>query len=187
MITIRALAFLPLIYVLSASSALAAPAAPEPMSLTSPAFADGGIIPDKYTQRAAGHPVSPVLAWHNAPAGTASFALIVHDPNVARSHTNADYLHWMVFNIPAGTHELPEGVPNAATLSDGAVQGLASNGKPGYVGMGARGNVYHHYIFELYALDTKLALGPTATREDLLKAMDGHILAKAVYVGRFHM
>jgi Raf kinase inhibitor-like YbhB/YbcL family protein len=186
MTTIRTFAFLAILCAVPASPALAAPAAPEPMSLTSPAFTDGGIIPDKYTWRVKS-PVSPALSWSAAPAGTQSFALIVHDPNVTRSRTSEDYLHWMVFNIPADAHGLPEAVPNNAMLSDGAIQGKATNGKPGYTGMGAHGNVYHHYVFELYALDIRLALGPDATRADLLKAMDGHILAKAVDEGRFHM
>ena len=174
---------------LAASAALADPAAPPasvPMSLSSSSFADGSIIPDKYTWASSALPVSPALAWENAPAGAVSFALILHDPDVTRMHNIEDYLHWMVFDIPAGAHGFAEGVPNVAQLPDGTIQGKASNNKPGYLGLGAHGNVYHHYVFELYALDTKLRLGPDATRADLLKAMDGHVLAKAVDEGRFH-
>ena len=173
---------------LAASAAMAdpPPAPPEPMSLTSTSFTDGGIIPDKYTWASSAAPMSPALAWDNAPVGTVSFALILHDPDVTRSHNSEDYLHWMVFNIPASVHGFAEALPNMAQLPDGSIQGKASNGKPGYLGLGAHGNVYHHYVFELYALDAKLALGPDATRADLLKAMDGHILAKAADEGRFH-
>jgi Raf kinase inhibitor-like YbhB/YbcL family protein len=176
---------------LSAGPALAqAPAAPAtppptPMGLTSSSCADGAIIPDKYTQ-AVPAPVSPALAWTNMPAGTQSFALIVDDPDTALQRTTNEVLHWAAFNIPATATSLPEGVPNEATLPDGTIQPLNTGKKAGFMGPGARGNVYHHYTFQLYALDTKLALGPDATRSQIMAAMDGHVLAKAVLVGRFH-
>jgi Raf kinase inhibitor-like YbhB/YbcL family protein len=166
---------------------LAQPAAPAPvpMGLTSTSFADGTIIPDRYTQ-AVPAPVSPALAWTNAPAGTQSFALIVDDPDTALQRTTNEVLHWAAFNIPATATSLPEGVPNESTLADGTIQPLNTGKKNGFMGPGARGNVYHHYTFQLYALDTKLALGPDATRGQIMAAMDGHILSKAVLVGRFH-
>ena len=174
---------------LSAGPALAqapaAPPPPAPMGLTSSSFADGAVIPDKYTQ-AVPAPVSPALARTNAPAGTQSFALIVDDPDTALQHTTNEVLHWAAFNIPASASSLPEGVPNEATLPDGTVQPLNTGKKAGFMGPGARGNVYHHYTFQLYALDTKLTLGPDATRAQIMAAMDGHVLAKAVLVGRFH-
>jgi Raf kinase inhibitor-like YbhB/YbcL family protein len=158
---------------------------PTPMGLTSSAFTDGGIIPDKYTQ-AVPAPVSPALAWTGAPAGTQSFALVVDDPDTALQRTTNEVLHWAAFNIPATANALPEGVPNEATLPDGTVQPINTGKKNGFMGPGARGNVYHHYTFQLYALDTKLSLGPDATRAQIMAAMDGHVLAKAVLVGRFH-
>jgi Raf kinase inhibitor-like YbhB/YbcL family protein len=173
---------------LSAAPALAqAPAGPPPvpMGLTSSSFADGAVIPDKYTQ-ATPAPVSPQLSWTNAPAGTQSFALVVDDPDTALQHSTNEVLHWAAFNIPATAMSLPEGVPNSATLPDGTIQPLNTGKKPGFMGPGARGNVYHHYTFQLYALDTKLALGPDATRAQIMAAMDGHVLGKAVIVGRFH-
>ena len=98
-----------------------------------------------------------------------------------------EVLHWAAFNIPASTMSLAEGVPNQATLTDGTIQPLNTGKKNGYMGMGARApGPYHHYTYELFALDTKLSLGPDATQADVLKAMDGHILAKAVLEGRFH-
>lgn len=173
---------------LASGSVLAqTPATPPPvtpMTLTSAAFADGAVIPDKYTQASA-TPVSPALSWDNAPAGTMSFALIMHDPDVALNKGSTDVLHWMAFNIPASVHALPENVPNSPQLPDGTIQPKNLRGNPGFMGPGAR-MVYHHYTFELYALDTKLTLGPEATRPEMLAAMDGHILGKAVYVGRFH-
>jgi Raf kinase inhibitor-like YbhB/YbcL family protein len=173
-----------------AGLALAQPAAPAtppppPMGLTSSSFTDGGVIPDKYTQ-ASPSPISPELSWTNAPPGTQSFALIVDDPDTALQHTTNEVLHWAAFNIPATTTSLPENVPNAATLPDGTIQPVNTGKKNGFMGPGARGNVYHHYTFQLYALDTKLSLGPDATRAQIMSAMDGHVLAKAVLVGRFH-
>jgi len=179
-----AAAFLPLTCGLALAQAPAGPP-PTPMGLTSSSFTDGGIIPDKYTQASAA-PVSPALAWTNTPAGTQSFALIVDDPDTALQHTTNEVLHWAAFNIPATATSLPESVPNEATLPDGTIQPLNTGKKNGFMGPGARGNVYHHYTFQLYALDTKLSLGPDATRAQIMAAMDGHVLAKAVLVGRFH-
>ena len=171
----------------TAGITLAQPAGPPPMpmGLTSSSFTDGNIIPDKYTQ-AVPAPISPAMAWTGVPAGTQSFALIVDDPDTALAHSTNEVLHWAAFNIPATATSLPEGVPNEATLPDGTIQPLNTGKKNGFMGPGARGNVYHHYTFQLYALDTKLALGPDATRAQIMAAMDGHVLAKAVLVGRFH-
>jgi Raf kinase inhibitor-like YbhB/YbcL family protein len=166
----------------------AAPKAPPKpgLTITSTAFEDGGIIPAKYTQ-ADSSPVSPKLEWTNVPAGTVTFALILHDPDVALQKKTDDVLHWMIFNIPGTAHELPEGVPANAQTADGAVQAKNLRGGVGFMGPGAPAvGPYHHYTFELFALDTKLDLGPDATRADVLKAMDGHILGKGVLVGRFH-
>ena len=163
-----------------------APAKPR-LALTTTAFEDGGIIPNKYTMAASGDAVSPQLTWTNVPDGTVSFALILHDPDTSLAKTNAQVLHWMIFNIPGNARELPEGVPAQAQLPDGAIQSLNQAKKVGYMGMGAgAAGPYHHYTFELYALDTKLNLGPEATQADVLKAMEGHIIMKGVLVGRFH-
>jgi Raf kinase inhibitor-like YbhB/YbcL family protein len=157
---------------------------PPPFTLTSASFQDGGVIPDKFTQ-ASPSPVSPALSWINTPAGTQSFVLIMHDPDTALRKTSADVLHWMAFNIPGTATSLPEGVANTPSLPDGTVQPNNMGGKPGFMGPGARG-IYHHYTIELFALDNKLALGPDAARDQVVAAMDGHILGKAVIEGRFH-
>jgi Raf kinase inhibitor-like YbhB/YbcL family protein len=177
--------------VVSAGAALAQPAAPAgppptPMTLTSSSFEDGGVIPAKYTGSVPS-PVSPQLAWTNAPAATVSFALILHDVDTAPRKASGDILHWMAFNIPGTATSLPEGVPNTPTLADGTVQANALNRKPGFMAPAARGNVYHHYVFELFALDTKLDLGPDATRDAVLKAMDGHVVGKVAISGRSHL
>jgi Raf kinase inhibitor-like YbhB/YbcL family protein len=109
----------------------------------------------------------------------------MHDPDTAPDKGSADILHWLAFNIPASTHALPEALPRAEQLPDGTIQAANRQGAHGYAGPGAR-NVYHNYTIELYALDTKLGLGPSATRQQVLAAMDGHVIGKASYVGRFH-
>ena len=168
-----------------AAPAKKGPAGPG-LTLTTTAFEDGGIIPNKYTQQDP-KPVSPKLSWTNVPAGTVSFALIFHDPDTAPMRSSEDILHWMAFNIPAETRELPEGMSDAATLPDGTIQAKSRRGTPGYMGPGApAAGPYHHYTFELYALDIKLALTADATRAEVIKAMDGHVLGKGVVFGRFH-
>ena len=163
-----------------------APPAVPGLTLTSPAFEDGSIIPQKYTQSVDKF-VSPKLMWTNVPPNTVSFVLIAHDPDVAIDKKTGDVLHWMAFNIPGAARELPEGVPTDAMLSDGTVQAKNRRGLVGYLGPGAPAvGPYHHYTFELFALDTKLSLTADATRADVLAAIDGHILGKGVLVGRFH-
>lgn len=157
-----------------------------PMTLTTSAFPDGAQIPAKYTQ--AGEQISPALTWTNTPANTASFVLHMHDLEVARNRTTDDQVHWLVWNIPSTATGLPEGVPQGAQLPDGSRQTSASG--PVYRGPGAPATgPMHHYTFEIFALDTKLDVPPAAdafeTRTNVMKAMQGHILGKAVYMGLF--
>ena len=157
-----------------------------PMILSTTAFPDGGPIPVKYTQ--AGEQVSPALTWTNPPANTVSFVLHMHDLEVARNKTTDDQVHWLVWNIPGTATSLPEGVPKGEKLPDGSQQISASG--PVYRGPGAPASgPPHHYTFELYALDTKLDVAATAdafeTRAAVMKAIQGHILGKAVYMGLF--
>ncbi len=169
-----------------AQGAAPAPAPGPGLTISTTAFDDGGMIPAKYTQGVPNF-VSPALQWTHVPAGTVSFALIMHDPDAALNKTTEDVLHWLAFNIPGTASGLPEAVPADAQLSDGTVQGKNRRGAVGYLGPGApAAGPNHHYTWELFALDTKLSLGADATRVDVLKAMDGHILGKGVLVGRFH-
>src|ERR1051325_5268028 len=161
----------------------ARPAAGPGLTLTTTSFEDGGVIPVKYTM-ADPKAVSPALTWTNVPAGTVTFALIFHDPDVALKRSNLDVLHGMWFNIPVATTSFAEGALTG-TLTDGTVPAKNMRNQPGYMGPGAgAAGPMHHYTFELYALDTKLDLTADASRDDVLKAMDGHILGKAVLVGR---
>ena len=165
-----------------------APASP-PMVLSTPAFPDGGVVPNRYTQvQQAERGVSPALNWINAPAATQSFVVHMRDPEVFRNRTTDDQVHWLVWNIPGTEKGLPEGMPEGAQLPNGIRQISASG--PVYRGPGAGANgPMHHYTFEVYALDTKLDVPPAAdaweTRRNLFKAMDGHVVGKAVMVGMF--
>jgi Raf kinase inhibitor-like YbhB/YbcL family protein len=156
------------------------------LTLTSPDFTDGGVIPNKFTQ-ADPAPVSPRLEWTNVPAGVASFALIFHDPDGAPGKGSEDVLHWLAFNIPGTATGLVGGQSADAQLPDGTIQAKNRGGRVGFMGPGAgAAGPYHHYTFELYGLDTKLSLGPDASRADVLRAMDGHVVTKAALEGRFH-
>jgi len=168
-----------------------APAGPA-MTLTVSGFPDGGDIPVRFSQAAPGaapgEGTSPAISWANAPAGTRSFVLNMHDMDVARNKTTDDQAHWVVWNLAATATGLPEGEPKGPTLPDGSYQ-ISATGQV-YRGPGAGANgLKHHYMFELYALDTPIDVKPTAdafeTRANVFKAMQGHVLAKAVYGGLF--
>jgi Raf kinase inhibitor-like YbhB/YbcL family protein len=155
------------------------------LTLTTGAFQDGAEIPAKYTQ-AVPNPVSPKLEWTNVPDGTQAFVLNMLDPDTALQRKTDTVVHWLAFNIPGTARELPEGVAAEAKLADGTIQIKNTRGAIGFLGPGAPAvGPMHHYTWELYALDAKLDLTPDATRADVLKAIDGHILGKAVLVGRF--
>ncbi|MEO8048839.1 MAG: YbhB/YbcL family Raf kinase inhibitor-like protein [Acidobacteriota bacterium] len=160
----------------------AAPAPPLMMMI--PDMKDGGEVPIKYSCSNAPSGVSPKIEWMNAPAGTQSFALLLHDPEPHPQKSIYDVTHWMIYNIPASAKELPEGIKNG-DMADGAKQLKNIRGFDGYFGPCAPPALIHHYTFELYALDTKLNLGPDATRGDAMKALDGHILGTAVFVSTF--
>src|SRR6202166_1266967 len=161
--------------------------APKPLAMAITAFADGSDIPLKYTS--AGDQTSPAITWTNTPAGTVTFLLHVHDLEASRNHTTDDQLHWLVWNIPSTETGLPEGIPMGAQLQNGAYQMSATGAVyrgPGAPATGPR----HHYTFELFALDTRVDVQPGTdafeTRTNILKAIQGHILGKAVYMGLFH-
>src|SRR5882672_9907970 len=187
----RLLLFSTIIGSMSFTLSAQAPTQP-PMTLTIPGFPDGGQIPVKFSQAAAGVAVgegtSPAMSWANVPAGTQIFFLNMHDMDLARNKTTDDQAHWVVWNIPPTATGLPEGVPKGPKLANGAFQ-ISATGQM-YRGPGAGANgPKHHYVFELYALDTTIDVQPTAdafeTRANVMKAIQGHILAKAVYGGLF--
>ena len=149
-----------------------------PLLMQTDAFPDGGIVPQKFAGRGG---VQPGFKFSGAPDGTTSYAIIFHDIDVSLQNGIGDVLHWMAWNIPAAAGGIPEG-----KLPEGSVQGNNITNQPGYMGPGApAGPRYHHYVFELYALNANLDIPATASRDDLLKAMAGKIVAKAAYVGRY--
>jgi Raf kinase inhibitor-like YbhB/YbcL family protein len=174
---------------LTAQQPAAAPARVPPLIMTSTAWEDGGVIPDKFTQ-AVPNAVSPELRWTQVPPGTQSFVILMHDPEpVLNKGSKMDITHWLIWNIPGTSTGLPEGVAQGE-LADGSRQvSLRANA---YMGPGAPAGPYHHYTFELYALDIKLDVPQGTpqqaadTRNAVINAMDGHVLGKAVLVGRFH-
>jgi Raf kinase inhibitor-like YbhB/YbcL family protein len=161
-----------------------------PLIMTTTAWEDGGVIPNKFTMAAGPMSVSPELKWSQVPMGTQSFVLLLHDPEpVLNKGSKMDITHWLIWNIPAASTGLPEGVPSGE-LPDGSRQvSLRGNA---YMGPGAPAGPYHHYTFELFALDTKLEVPQGTpqqaadTRTAVVNAMDGHVLGKAVLVARFH-
>jgi|SRR5581483_5682353 len=176
------------------------PVVPAPIKITIPAFADGGAIPQKYANTPAGS-ISPAIEWSGVPESAVTLALILHDADVpSRASATAtgagpdDTLHWAIFNIPAKATGLAEDVPHNQMLDDGSVQlkylaGVPrlAIGKIGYFGPSPPPTavpVLHHYIFDLYSLDLKL--DPSLnSREDLTKAMTGHVLAKGAYFATY--
>jgi Raf kinase inhibitor-like YbhB/YbcL family protein len=150
------------------------------LKLTSSSFDADADIPPKYSCDGAN--VSPAVAWMDAPAATKAFALIMDDPDTP----NGAVTHWLIYDMPAGSSSLPEGVPTSKKLPDGSMQGKNVRGKSGYTGpCPEQGGSAHHYFFKLYALDAKTNLKPNAKREELDAAMKGHILAKAELIARF--
>ena len=143
------------------------------MQLISPAFREGAAIPAQYTSKS--HNVSPPLNFVSVPKGTKSLALIVHDPDAP----GGDYVHWTIWDMPADTDAIA-----ANSVPVGAVQGLNSNNQNRYMGPCPPSGT-HRYLFELYALDTSLGLPSETERDQLKKAMEGHILEQHTLTGNF--
>lgn len=147
------------------------------MKLTSSAFAEGTLIPRKYS--CDGDDVSPPLAWSDVPAGARSLALICDDPDAPVG----TWVHWVVFNLPPTVMGLSEGVP-AQKAAAGGMHGANSWRRLGYGGPCPPSGT-HRYFFKLYALDTTLALDNTATAKDVQAALAGHVLAQAQLMGKY--
>jgi len=150
-----------------------------PFTLKSAAFAPGAEIPQRFTCKAAD--TSPAIEWNGVPAKTTSFALITDDPDAPAG----TWVHWVLWNLPASSHSLPEGVPKSEQLDSGARQGRNDFRKVGYNGPCPPPGKTHRYFFRLYALDIELELASGATRQELDAAMRGHILAETEYMGTF--
>ena len=147
--------------------------------MKSPDFASGAIIPKPFT--CTGEDRSPALEWSGAPTGTKSFALIADDPDAPVG----TWVHWVVFNIPAVSHALPTGIERKDQLPDGTRQGVNDFQKLGYNGPCPPPGKTHRYFFKLYALNDQLTLAAGTTKAALEKAMEGHIIAKAEWMGNY--
>ena len=148
------------------------------IKVTSSGFEDGGLIPAKYT--CDGADISPPLGWEGVPEGTKSIALISDDPDAPMG----TWVHWVLFNLPGQTRELAENIPHDRTLPSGAKQGTTDFRRVGYGGPCPPSGT-HRYFFKLYALDAEIALTAGANKAQLLKAMQGHILAQGQLIGKY--
>jgi Raf kinase inhibitor-like YbhB/YbcL family protein len=149
------------------------------LDLSSTAFKEGETIPKLYTGE--GKDVSPPLRWAEPPAGTKSFALICDDPDAP----HGTYTHWVLFNLPADTRKLDEGIPTKQTLDNGARQIKNDSDETGYSGPYPPPGDAHRYFFKVYALDTTLDLKAGASKADVVAAMKGHVLAEGRLMGRY--
>lgn len=148
------------------------------IEVTSSAFADGELIPAKYT--ADGENVSPPLRWQPVPENAKSIVIINDDPDAPVG----TWVHWVVYDLGADVAELAEATPADEILANGVKQGTTDFGRIGYGGPAPPSGT-HRYFFKVYALDTKLDLPAGATKEQVVDAMEGHVLAKGELVGKY--
>lgn len=149
------------------------------LTLTSTAFSNGAPIPRQYT--ADGRDVSPPLAWDHVPEGTQAFALICDDPDAPVG----TWVHWVLYGWPGDAEGLPEAVPPDERLGNGAVQGTNDFGNIGYGGPAPPPGKPHRYYFRLYAIDAAPSLAPGATKRDVLRAIEGHVLGQTELMGTY--
>ena len=148
------------------------------IKITSPFFDQGGMIPVEYT--CDGKDISPALEWIGIPENSKSLALICDDPDAPAG----DWVHWVIFNIPATATGLPEHMPPNKVFENGARHGLNDFRKLGYGGPCPPSGT-HRYFFKIFALDIEIDLPPGSTKNDLVKAMKGHIVSKGELTGRY--
>jgi Raf kinase inhibitor-like YbhB/YbcL family protein len=156
--------------------------------INSPDFTHQGTIAQQFTcgenGNKGGKNLIPRLTWSGVPKNTASFALIVDDPDAPGGAQNP-WVHWLIYNIPADKTNLDYIKRDSEKMLDGTLQGMNSWPRLGYDGPCPPPGKPHRYFFKLYALDTMLALKPRATKQELQKAMQGHILASAEIIGLY--
>ncbi len=147
------------------------------MKVSSTGFKNQSKILQRYSCQ--GENISPDLAWSSAPDGTKSIALVCEDPDAP----HGTFIHWVMYNIPSSETGLAENIPQSESLPDGARQGQNGAGKVGYTGPCPPPGKPHRYYFRLYALDTQLAIAGDVTRDKLMSATQGHVLAKGELLG----
>jgi len=161
------------------ASVMSPPGTHRKMALTSSAFKEGQPIPSQYT--CDGKNISPPLTWNGAPAGTASLAIIVDDPDAPMGV----WTHWVLFNLPPDSSDLPEGAAQSESALHSAVQGRNDFKRLGYGGPCPPAGKQHRYFFKTYALDITLNLAPGATSKEVQAAMTKHILAEGQLMGTY--
>ena len=150
------------------------------IEITSSAFTEGARIPTKYT--CDGEDASPPLNWTGVPQGAKSIALITDDPDAP----GGTWVHWVLYGLPPDTTELPEGLPKTDELRSGARHGVTDFGRNEYGGpCPPPGRGAHRYYFKVYALDAEIGLGAGSTKQDVLEAMKGKILAEGQLMGTY--
>jgi Raf kinase inhibitor-like YbhB/YbcL family protein len=174
-----------LLFILAGCATELSPALPTPVgnmaaiTLTSPVVNEGGSIPAKYT--CAGDDLSLPLNWDTVPTTTKSLVLIVEDPDAPFK----TWVHWVLYDIPPLLNGLPEGVAKIAFVEKIGSQGKNDFGKPGYGGPCPPSGKPHRYLFKLFALDQLSGLPPGATKGEIEKAMQGHILTQGQFSATF--
>ncbi len=151
----------------------------EKISVLAEGFNEGDIIPDEFTCN--GKDISPSISLKGIPEGTKSIALIMDDPDAP----GGTFVHWIIYDIPSRTQNLPKGMPPDKTLADGSMQGMTDFGQPGYGGPCPPPGKPHRYFFKVYALDMKINLPAGASKNQVESAMKGHILADGVLMGKY--
>ncbi|MGM3308344.1 YbhB/YbcL family Raf kinase inhibitor-like protein [Anabaena sp. WFMT] len=148
------------------------------MKLKSSTFTDNGLIPAQYT--CDGVNISPPLSWDEIPLETQSLVLIVDDPDAP----GEKFVHWVVYDIPPTVRELTAQIPATKNLINGGTQGKNDFGNLGYGGPCPPSGT-HRYFFQLYAVDKKLSLAAGASESQIITAIDGHVLEKSEFIGRY--
>ncbi len=150
------------------------------LTLSSPVFTDEGNLPELYSCN--GEDISPELSWSGVPANTASFVLIMDDPDAPQG----TFTHWVIYNIPPDARALHENIPKEENLSDGSIQGINNFAEHGYGGPCPPTGQRHEYRFVLYAVDIVLDLSPyAATKSSVLAGIQGHILEQTRISGYY--
>jgi Raf kinase inhibitor-like YbhB/YbcL family protein len=147
--------------------------------MTSSAFKQNEAIPKEYT--CDGADLSVPLSWKNVPEASKGFALIADDPDAPRG----TWVHWVIYDIPVNLRELSAGIGHDESLQNGTRQGKNDFGKIGYGGPCPPSGPAHRYHFRLYALDQMTGLKSKATKQQLLDAVKGHVLAEALLIGTY--
>lgn len=158
-------------------------AAQTAITVTSSTLKANETIPKDHT--ADGRNVSPAIMWSGAPASTKQYALILDDPDAQFGGQN--FVHWVVYKIPAAAKGLPAELPMDATLTApaeiaGTIQGLSGFRRSGYRGPAPPPGKPHHYTFTVYALDADLPVAEGLNKAELMKAMEGHIVGQVSLV-----